>query len=138
MAASPPPGTIEQRARLVIVGTSPRPAAHAARAASMRWNAISAALARHPGRPASILIEGILAGAQPLAEADITVHVLGFGCPCCIGSLPLQVTLTRILRQERPQLIVLAPLAGAHHDALVTFLTEKFSQFLDVELSFPE
>jgi hypothetical protein len=106
-----------------------------------RFGAIDAALARHAElSPVSVLLEGALPPRwQPeagqfargaAAHRSVAVHNLGFGCPCCIGSLPLTVTLTRVLRQEKPELIILAPGPGAHVAAFGQFLLEKFAAHL--------
>lgn len=124
---------MKKRARLVII--EPQDAVE-------RFKAINQLLAQHLDlAPVSILFEGVLASLwQPAdtAAADgstakrrVVVHNLGFGCPCCIGSLPLSVTLTRVLRQEKPELIILAPLPGAHLDSLGRMLAEKFSCYLE-------
>jgi len=114
----------DARASLVIVTVNE---------AARRDAAIERMLRERTARPATVLVEGALV-APKLAEYDrVRAYALGFGCPCCIGAFPLFVTLTRILRQEHPKLIVLAPLPGAHGAALVTFLTEKFAQHVQIE-----
>ncbi len=129
--ASDPALFVSQLALLVIIDPA---------APLERFGAIDAALARHAElSPVSVLFEGALPpqwrpegrssqGAAP--ERRVAVHNLGFGCPCCIGSLPLTVTLTRVLRQEKPELIILAPGPGAHLAALGQFLLGKFAAHL--------
>jgi hypothetical protein len=126
------PASLAKRALLVIIEPAD---------AKQRFAAIDATLARHQDlSPVSILFEGALPSLwQPGNNAGVAgqagarapaVHNLGFGCPCCIGSLPLTVTMTRVLRQEKPELIILAPLPGAHLESLGRFLSEKFSSHL--------
>ena len=111
-----------------------------------RFRAIDETLARYPElSPVTVLFEGALPSLWQPADPDparpagatgkrvVLVHNLGFGCPCCIGSLPLSVTMTRVLRQEKPQLIILAPLAGAHMGTLSQFLAEKFSFHIEID-----
>jgi hypothetical protein len=47
--------------------------------------------------------------------------------------LPLELTLVRILRRERPKLIILAALAGTHTEPLAVALSERFAQHLLVK-----
>jgi hypothetical protein len=125
---------MKQRALLVII--EPQDAAG-------RFKAINQLLAEQLDlSPVTILFEGVLpslwrpadaaAADGSTAERPVVVHNLGFGCPCCIGSLPLTVTLTRVLRQEKPELIILAPLPGAHLDSLGQMLAEQFSSHLQI------
>jgi hypothetical protein len=44
---------------------------------------------------------------------DVTLERLAAGCVCCIGLLPLQVTLTRLLR-KRPRAVLLLVADAAH------------------------
>ena len=46
--------------------------------------------------------------------AEVALERLAAGCVCCIGLLPLQVTLTRLLRVHRPVALLLL-LADASH-----------------------
>jgi len=45
---------------------------------------------------------------------QVALERLAGGCVCCIGLLPLQVTLTRLLRNRRPASILLL-LSDASH-----------------------
>ena len=75
---------------------------------------------------------GAAAGLAVLAEGaffelrvppEVALERLAAGCVCCIGLLPLQVTLTRLLRKRRPRSVLLLVADVAHIDrarALVT------------------
>jgi len=86
-------------------------------------------------RPAAVVLEAALAG-QPEIEAteEISVHVHAFGCPCCTGSLPLVVNLGRILRRERPKLLILSIVSGAHRQSLEALLSERFGEILELRV----
>ena len=54
-------------------------------------------------------------GFAPLAApAAVPLARLAPGCVCCVGQVPLRVTLTRVVRAHRPQDILLL-LASAEH-----------------------
>jgi G3E family GTPase len=54
-------------------------------------------------------------GFTPLAApANIAVALLAPGCVCCVGQVPLRVTLTRVVRTHRPDDLLLL-LATPHH-----------------------
>lgn len=46
------------------------------------------------------------------------------GCPCCAGRVVLQVTLARLLREHRPDRVLVVALAQAHEDAALAMLRE--------------
>ncbi len=88
-----------------------------------------------------VLIEGMYSDAaleslENSASATRFVR-LGFGCPCCMGSLPLRVTLTRLLRELHPALIVLAVRDLAHEKTLIGQLREQFHAYATVEIAAP-
>jgi hypothetical protein len=86
-------------------------------------------------RPAAVVLEAALAG-QPEIEPseDISVHVHAFGCPCCTGSLPLVVSLGRILRRERPKLLILSIVSAAHRQSLAALLSDRFGETLELRV----
>jgi hypothetical protein len=54
-------------------------------------------------------------GFVPLvAPDDVPLALLAPGCVCCVGQVPLRVTLGRLVRSHRPQNILLL-LATAEH-----------------------
>lgn len=46
------------------------------------------------------------------------------GCPCCVGRVMLQVTLARLLREQRPERVLVVALAHTHEDAALAMLRE--------------
>ena len=69
-------------------------------------------LALHPdGRRAVIAENGFMALE---ASHDVAVARLAPGCVCCVGQVPMRVTLTRTLRAHRPDAVLLL-LATADH-----------------------
>lgn len=62
--------------------------------------------------PRAVIAEGAFA---PLAAPDdVRVERLAAGCLCCIGLLPLRVTLTRLLRSVRPRALLLLAASDEH------------------------
>lgn len=81
-----------------------------AQGAAAQQAVVDAWRAGAPPAPRAIVAEGAL---WPLQAGDDPVVRLA-GCPCCLGAVPLRVTLTRLLRQSRPR-SVLVLLASAEH-----------------------
>lgn len=72
--------------------------------------ALDAWLAAAPAGPRAVVAEGAL---WPLQAGDAEIVQLA-ACPCCLGALPLRVTLTRLLRQSRPHALLVL-LASPEH-----------------------
>ena len=72
--------------------------------------ALDAWLATAPAAPRAVIAEGAL---WPLQAGDAEVVQLA-ACPCCLGAVPLRVTLTRLLRQSRPRALLVL-LASPEH-----------------------
>jgi hypothetical protein len=69
-------------------------------------------LEAHAGERRAVLVEGAFV---PLAAPDdVAVERLTAGCPCCMGQLPLRVTLVRLVRSLRPQALLLLLAAEGH------------------------
>ena len=83
-----------------------------ARAPAARQAALDAWLAATPERPRAVIAEG--AFVDLAAPADVTVARLAAGCVCCLGLVPLRVTLTRLLRTVRPHALLLLVAADEH------------------------
>lgn len=64
----------------------------------------------------AVIAEG--AFAELSAPRGTIVHRLVAGCVCCVGEVPLRVTLTRVLREHRPAQLLLV-LASDEHLARV-------------------
>ncbi len=80
----------------------------------------------------SVIVEG---GPGNLsAPTGITLHQLAAQCVCCVGQLPLRVTLARIIRLEKPARIVLELLHAEHlEQALALLQSGSFGAHLQLE-----
>lgn len=77
------------------------------------WSAtIQAADLDVDGLRLALIVEGALAAPSVPPQAE--VRLLAPGCVCCIGQLPLQVALTRLLRSFRPTHLLLLLASGEH------------------------
>jgi hypothetical protein len=85
---------------------------------------LDAWLARPSGPRRAVIAES---GFAPLeAPEGVPLARLAPGCVCCIGQVPLRVTLTRTVRAHRPDDILLL-LASAQHLGRVRALLEDGS-----------
>jgi hypothetical protein len=76
-------------------------------------------LAQHAGERRAVIVEGAFV---PLATPDdVAVERLAAGCPCCLGQVPMRVTLVRLVRALRPGALLVL-LAGGDHEARVKAL----------------
>ena len=57
-----------------------------------------------------------------VVPADVVLERLAAGCVCCVGLLPLQVTLTRLVRRVRPTALLLVVTDDAHIEHLMTLV----------------
>lgn len=65
----------------------------------------------------------------PFAEADgngLVVKEVAGGCICCSANLPMQMTLTLVLRQIKPHRILIEPTGMGHPEAILDMLRGKF------------
>lgn len=95
----------------------------AARDAAARRAALADWLAAQPDVPsrrAAAIFEGALPPAVP---ANARVEAIA-GCLCCIGRVALGVTLTRLLRSERPTHLLLVLASDEHLDRVRRMLGE--------------
>jgi hypothetical protein len=82
-----------------------------ARAAAAQ-QALDAWLANPQPAPRAVIAEGALFGVD--APADVSVVRLAAGCVCCLGLVPLRVSLTRLLRSVRPRSLLLIVASDEH------------------------
>jgi hypothetical protein len=69
-------------------------------------------LALHSNGKRAVVAES---GFVPLeAPADVTLARLAPGCVCCVGQVPLRVTLVRTVRAQRPDDVLLLVANGEH------------------------
>lgn len=90
-------------------------------AAVDQQDAVDRWLARHPHGRRAILSEGFGSFTSP---DDIAVARLGAGCVCCLGQVPLRVTLTRLMRGQRPEHLLLLLTDSQHLTRVRTVLTD--------------
>lgn len=86
-----------------------------------RQNAVDSWIALHPQGRRAILAEGFGSFTAP---DGIAVAGLGGGCVCCIGQVPLRVTLTRLMRAERPEHLLLLLSDDRHLPRIRSLLTD--------------
>lgn len=82
-----------------------------ARGARAQQAALDAWLAGAPPAPRAVIAEGALFALA--APEDVAIERLAAGCVCCLGMVPLRVTLTRLLRR-RPRALLLLLAADEH------------------------
>jgi hypothetical protein len=80
--------------------------------AQARQAALDSWLAAVPAAPRAVIAEG--AFADLAAPDDVTVARVAAGCVCCVGLVPLRVTLTRLLRTVRPRSLLLLVVTDDH------------------------
>jgi G3E family GTPase len=86
-----------------------------------REDAVDRWVASHPDGRRAILAEGFGSFTAP---DGIVVAGLGGGCVCCIGQVPLRVTLTRLMRAERPEHLLLLLSDDQHLPRIQSLLTD--------------
>ena len=85
-----------------------------------------------PGSKQLIILEG--GPGNLTAPDDIVLIQLPPGCPCCVGQLILNVTLTRAIRQWQPQRLWIEIASTEHLPAVRKHLTQgNFAELLSLE-----
>lgn len=79
-------------------------------------------LERHLDGRRAVIAEGLFAPIE-LPPAVPLVR-LAPGCVCCIGQLPLRVALTRLVRQHRPDHLLVLLADDAHRDRVRQLLAD--------------
>jgi G3E family GTPase len=79
-------------------------------------DALPLALAHVAEGPQAVIVEG--GPGTFVASRGITLVQLAAGCVCCVGQLPLRVTVARLLRQVRPARLWIEMADGAHLPAV--------------------
>lgn len=80
--------------------------------AQARQAALDGWLAAMPSAPRAVIVEG--AFADFAVPDDVAVARVAAGCVCCVGLVPLRVTLTRLLRTVRPRALLLLVATDDH------------------------
>jgi G3E family GTPase len=86
-----------------------------------RQAAVDRWVASHPEGRRAILTEGFGSFTAP---DGIAVAGLGGGCVCCVGQVLLRVTLTRLMRAERPEHLLLLLSDDQHLPRIQSLLTD--------------
>jgi G3E family GTPase len=69
-----------------------------------------------------------------LREEDVAVEEVAGGCMCCVTGAGLQVGLNRLIRQYKPDRILIEPTGLGHPAQIIeTLTTPPFAQVLDVQ-----
>lgn len=79
-------------------------------------------LARHPHGRRAVVMEGLF--SLPGVPPDLVTVRLAPGCVCCIGQLPLRVALMRLVRQHRPEHVLLVLSDLSHRAAVETLIAD--------------
>ena len=89
----------------------------AQQAVAARW------LDRQGALRCAVVAEGAFSPLE--LPAGVASVALGIGCACCVGFLPLDVALTRVLRAQRPQAILLLVGDDGHAERLAQRLRRR-------------
>ncbi len=81
---------------------------------------LDARRARADESRAAVIAEGASLALQ--TPQTLPLLRLAAGCACCIGLLPLKVGLTRLLRAQRPQALLLLLATDEHQERLIELL----------------
>ena len=73
-------------------------------------------------------IDGSLLTTDSNVQQDIAISEVSGGCICCTSQLPLQIALTRLLSEHRPQRLIIEPTGLAHPRELLRQLSEPHWQ----------
>ncbi len=83
---------------------------------------------RPPGAPWAVLVNEFgqvgIDGAT-LAQAGVAVREVPGGCICCSAQLPLKVTLTRLLREVKPERLLIEPTGLGHPAGVIDVLRSE-------------
>lgn len=63
---------------------------------------------------------------EETTENGLTVREVAGGCICCTANLPMQMTLTLVLRQIKPHRILIEPTGIGHPESILDMLRSKF------------
>jgi hypothetical protein len=111
--------------------TPPRVTLRVARGQAAQQQAIDAWV-RGESLPAAVIAEG--AFFELTAPLGVAVARLAAGCVCCVGLVPLRVTLTRLLRAHKPARMLLL-IADASHIDRVRALLEGGESGVSLEVA---
>lgn len=75
------------------------------------------------GIDGALLRDGQTDAGNTTNHANIAIREVSGGCICCTSQLPLQIALTRLLTEHRPQRLIIEPTGLAHPHELLTQLS---------------
>jgi len=101
----------------VAVTVQPARGASAQQAALDAWVDVN-----HGAGRLAVIAEGLF--GELVAAEGTCVRQLAAGCVCCVGSVPLRVTLTRVLREHRPARLLLLLASDQHLERVTQALCE--------------
>ncbi|MEG1832693.1 MAG: hypothetical protein RR240_05055 [Burkholderiaceae bacterium] len=79
-------------------------------------------LSRHAAGRRAVIAEGLFAPID--LPPEVSLVRLAPGCVCCIGQLPLRVALLRLVRQQRPEHLLVLLADDAHRDRVRDMLAD--------------
>lgn len=82
---------------------------------------IDARRAAADGRRLAVIAEGAFFDLS--CPAEVAVARLAPGCVCCVGEVPLRATLTRVVRMQRPDHLLVLIAADEHLDRVCRLLS---------------
>lgn len=116
----------------MIAGAAPRVTLQVARGQAAQQQALDEWARRVAPNVAAVIAEGGFFEIVP--PPGVALERLAPGCVCCIGLVPLRVTLTRLLRTWRPARILLLIADVSHVDRVRALVTGGgFGVILEVE-----
>ena len=80
------------------------------------WMEATASLQR------AVFVEGVLTALE--LPSDVAVTRLASGCVCCQGQVPLRVGITRAVRAQRPEALLLVLARGEHLERVRALLAD--------------
>jgi hypothetical protein len=84
--------------------------------------AVDSWLAANPSGRRAVVVEGVFSSLE--VPSDVPLARLGAGCVCCLGQVPLRVGLTRLVRSERPDAVLLVLSHGEHLERVRALLAD--------------
>lgn len=78
-------------------------------------------------------IDGAFISAATHNDNSIFVKEVAGGCICCTAGLPVQIALSQLLQQARPDLLIIEPTGLGHPQQIVETLTQQFSGVLQLQ-----
>ncbi len=79
-------------------------------------------------------IDGSLLSDESSAEEGVYIREVPGGCMCCTAGMPMRVALAQLLRQARPDRLLIEPTGLGHpREVLETLAEESFNSVLEIQ-----